>query len=81
LGVVEAADGRPRRTAVLHGASTVLRETVGSNIYGYYKPDEAVLAQTLQTARAGLGADFDRAVGEGRALSLEAVAATVLPTG
>ncbi|WP_372736754.1 BTAD domain-containing putative transcriptional regulator, partial [Nocardioides sp.] len=47
LGVVEAADGRPRRTAVLHGASTVLRETVGSNIYGYYKPDEAVLAQTL----------------------------------
>ena len=70
LGVVEALEGEPRRVALLHGAARQLRETVGSNVYGYYKPDEAMLAESVESARAVLGAEFDAAVAEGRALAV-----------
>jgi predicted ATPase/DNA-binding SARP family transcriptional activator len=70
LGVVEAIENAPHRVAVLHGAAQRLRETVGSNVYGYYKPDEAMLESSLESARTALGEDFEAAVAQGRALSV-----------
>lgn len=69
LVVVEALDGEHRRALVLHGAALGLRETVGSNVYGYYKPDETMLADAVAQARSAVGADADPAVAEGRDLS------------
>lgn len=81
LVVVESLDADHRRALVLHGAATRLRETVGSNVYGYYKPDEAMLASALERARLAVGeAPAADAVAEGRALaaSTEATVAFVL---
>jgi len=69
LAVVEGAQGGYRTVAVLLGAAQGLRETVGGTVHGYYKPDEALRAATVQAARSALGADgFEDAVDEGRAL-------------
>ena len=78
LGVVEALEQEPRRVAVLHGAAVRLRETVGSNVYGYYKPDEAMLAESVAAARSALGQEFDAAVTEGRGLPVEDLVAVAL---
>ena len=81
LGVVEALDSEPRRVALLHGAARRLRETVGSNVYGYYKPDEAMLEASLDSTRTVLGEDFEAAVSEGRGLSVTAMVDLALRTG
>lgn len=76
LTVVEAQDRRHRRIAVLHGASARLRESVGANVYGYYKPDEALLARALAGAVEALGeAEFVAARDEGRRLTVTEIAA------
>ncbi|WP_205470942.1 BTAD domain-containing putative transcriptional regulator [Nocardioides sp. SYSU D00038] len=75
LGVVDSLAGAHRRVAVLHGAAQRLRETVGANVYGYYKPDEAMLAQAIDGARAALGAAFDEAVAAGRRMGMPEVVA------
>jgi predicted ATPase/DNA-binding SARP family transcriptional activator len=72
-GVIEAGEGRPRRVALLHGAAGRLRETVGANVYGYYQPDEAMLADALDAARSALGDGFAEVVAEGRRLDVRAV--------
>jgi len=81
LAVVEALEGEPRRVALLHGAALQLRETVGSNVYGYYKPDESMLASSVETARTLLGADFDAVVAEGRDLPVTGMVDLALRAG
>ncbi len=79
LAVVESLDGAHHRVAVLQGAAARLRATVGANVYGYYKPDEALLTAAFDQARAGLGdASYDAAVREGQELSLDGVVALAL---
>ena len=73
LAVVEAHEGRPERVVTLHGAAAKLRETVGSNVYGYYQPDEQLLANALAQARDMLGTSYDDAVSKGRSLDLDAM--------
>ncbi|WP_210439395.1 AfsR/SARP family transcriptional regulator [Nocardioides xinjiangensis] len=73
LAVVESQQGGHDRVAVLHGAATRLRETVGANVYGYYKPDEQLLAASLVASRERLGAAYDEAVAHGRSLDVPAV--------
>lgn len=69
LAVVESAAGRSRRVATLLGAAQGLRETVGSNVYGYYQPDDALREAAETWARMVLGADaYDDAVDDGRSL-------------
>lgn len=76
LAVVEAQAEEYRRIGVLHGASGRLRESVGANVYGYYKPDEALLAEALAVAANALGeAEFAAAVDEGRRLTVTELAA------
>ena len=55
--VIESADGRHGRVARMLGAARGLRETVGSNVYAYYVPDEALRAAAAEAARAALGED------------------------
>jgi tetratricopeptide (TPR) repeat protein len=79
LAVVESSAGRGRRVALLLGAAQALRETVGSNVYGYYQPDETLRDAAAASARALLGPDgFDDAVDEGRRLGPEQAAALAL---
>ncbi|HET7326127.1 MAG TPA: helix-turn-helix domain-containing protein [Nocardioidaceae bacterium] len=69
LAVVECAEGALDRVAVLLGAAQSLRESVGSNVYAYYLPDESLRTQAEQAARTSLGADaYDDAVDAARAL-------------
>ena len=76
LSVVEAQAGRHTRIGVLYGAARRLRESVGANVYGYYKPDEALLAEALAAAEAALGeAEFAASVDAGRRLTVPEVAA------
>lgn len=72
LAVVESLDGEGdlARVGVLRGAAAHLRAGVGGNVYGYYRPDEALIEQAEQTARASRGASYDDDVATGRALSL-----------
>jgi predicted ATPase/DNA-binding SARP family transcriptional activator len=74
LAVVEASGCGPADTArvgVLHGASQVLRETVGANVYGYYQPDTAQLAASLATAESARGrAAYADDVARGRGLAM-----------
>ena len=79
LAVVESSAGRGRRVALLLGAAQALREAVGSNVYGYYQPDEALRDAAAASARALLGPDgFDDAVDEGRRLDPEQAAQLAL---
>ncbi|MFE7245135.1 ATP-binding protein [Streptomyces sp. NPDC057580] len=72
LAVVEAAAERPVRVATLLGAAQALRETVGYDVYGYYRPDEALRKQAADLARAALGTDgYDDGVDAGRSMDPE----------
>lgn len=55
LAVVEGAAGDHARAATLLGASTGLRDRVGSAVYGYYLPDPALRERTEAGALAALG--------------------------
>ena len=69
LAVVESADGRPDRVAVLLGAAMSLRESVGANVYAYYVPDESLREQAEQVTRTMLGDDiYEDSVDGGRSL-------------
>lgn len=83
LAVVEARAGAHERVATLHGAAARLRESVGANVYGYYRPDEQLLADALDAARAALGPAYDEAVDRGRVLGPAATVAfaTAAPSG
>ena len=70
LAIVEAATGEPHRVAVLIGAAEAVREIAGTQVYGYYKPDEALLAASAEQARALLGEDvYGDTVDAGRTLT------------
>jgi predicted ATPase/DNA-binding SARP family transcriptional activator len=71
LAVVESQEGDHERVAVLHGSAARLRESVGSNVYGYYQPDEQLLADAIAAARTHLGPAYDDAVARGRGLGAE----------
>lgn len=74
LAVVDSLAAEHRRVAVLRGAAHRLRETVGANVYGYYKPDPALLASALDQARSHLGDDgFEAAFADGRGLAVDEV--------
>ncbi|WP_167736173.1 BTAD domain-containing putative transcriptional regulator [Nocardioides sp. 503] len=76
LAVVESLDGRLTRVPVLHGSAQHVREVVGADVYGYYQPDEVLLAQALTGSREVLGdRAFDEAVGTGRRMSVDEVVA------
>ena len=69
LAAVAASEGRPSRCAVLIGAGEALRAAIGA------RPSPAahtVTGRALANVRADLGEEaFERALGEGRALTLE----------
>ncbi|MFC7496359.1 MULTISPECIES: BTAD domain-containing putative transcriptional regulator [unclassified Nocardioides] len=74
LAVVDSLAAEHRRVAVLRGAARRLRETVGANVYGYYKPDPALLAAALDQARSHLGDDgFEDALATGHGLAVDEV--------
>ncbi|HVK28873.1 MAG TPA: BTAD domain-containing putative transcriptional regulator [Nocardioides sp.] len=77
LAVVESIDdaGDLARVGVLRGAAAELRAGAGGNVYGYYRPDEALIEQASATARASRGPSYDDDVAAGRALGVEEMAA------
>lgn len=77
LAVVESLDGAGdlARVGVLRGAAAELRAGAGGNVYGYYRPDEALIEQASVTARAARGPSYDVDVASGRTLSVEQMAA------
>jgi len=82
LAVVDSLAAEHRRVAVLRGAAHRLRETVGANVYGYYKPDPALLAAALDQARSHLGDDgFEAALASGRELDVDEVVDLALTRG
>lgn len=58
LAVVESAEHHLERVAALLGAARQLRETVGTNVYAYYVPDESLRAEAERSARLGLGEEL-----------------------
>jgi predicted ATPase len=79
LAVVEGQEGCPERVVALYGAAATLRETVGSNIYGYYQPDPQLLVHALEQARRLLGASYEDALTRGRTLDVQGM--VLLATG
>ncbi len=77
LAVVESLDeaGDLARVGVLRGAAAELRAGTGGNVYGYYRPDEALIEQASATARASRGPSYDDDVASGRTLKVEEMAA------
>lgn len=77
LAVVESLDGAGDlgRVGVLRGAAAELRAGAGGNVYGYYRPDEALIEQASATARASRGPSYDDDVASGRTLAVEQMAA------
>ena len=70
LAVVDGATGAPHRVAVLLGAAESVRDIVGAQTYGYYKPDEAQRRQAAADAQEQLGEDvYGDALDAGRTLS------------
>ena len=68
--VVDAARGTHARVPVLLGAAQVIRETIGSRGYGYYRPDPAATEGAARDAQELLGEDrYDDALDMGRRLS------------
>ena len=58
------------RVPVLLGAAQVIRETIGSRGYGYYRPDPAATEGAAREAQRHLGEDrYDDALDLGRRLS------------
>ena len=52
------------------GAAEAVREAAGADVYGYYKPDEALREQSATSAQVALGNDaYDDAVDVGRSLT------------
>jgi hypothetical protein len=79
LAVVEGAQGRHGRAAVLLGAAGGLFDQVGSAVYGYYLPDPALRATTEAAARAELGDEaVEAALAAGARLDAAAVVRTAL---
>ncbi|HEY0890652.1 MAG TPA: BTAD domain-containing putative transcriptional regulator [Nocardioides sp.] len=74
LATVEALDGRLERVGVLSGAVEALRSGVGANVYGYYRPDEAMIAAAVKAAREGRGEEqYAADEAQGHALDVEAM--------
>lgn len=71
LAVADARDGRLDRVGWLVGAAAALRDGVGSNVYGYYRPDPVMLAEAQQVAREARPSAYDLEVAQGRALGVE----------
>jgi tetratricopeptide (TPR) repeat protein len=72
LSVVEGAEDRFQRAAILLGAAQTMREAAGADVYSYYRPDEARKEHQADRARLVLGADtFDDALDAGRVLQLD----------
>ena len=68
--VLQAARGTHARVPVLLGAAQVIRETIGSRGYGYYRPDPAATEGAAREARQHLGEDgYDDALDLGRRLT------------
>ncbi|KRC46414.1 MULTISPECIES: BTAD domain-containing putative transcriptional regulator [unclassified Nocardioides] len=80
LAVVESLDrdGDLARVGVLRGAAAELRAGAGGNVYGYYRPDEALIEQASATARASRGPSYDEDMAAGRALDVAAMEALAL---
>ena len=83
LGVVEGASSRHSQAAQLLGASSGLRDRVGSSVYGYYLPDPALRQKAERQARIALGDDaVDAELLHGRSLTPdEAVAVAFARSG
>lgn len=77
LAVVESLDGAGdlSRVGLLRGAAAELRAGAGGNVYGYYRPDEALIEQASATARASRGPSYDVDVASGRTLSVDQMVA------
>ncbi|WP_408898503.1 BTAD domain-containing putative transcriptional regulator [Nocardioides sp. R1-1] len=81
LAVVEAFSaestsgaGALGRVGVLRGAAAQLRAGSGGNVYGYYRPDEDLIARAADAARAARGdAQYDADVAAGWALTVDAM--------
>ncbi|MFS3127260.1 AfsR/SARP family transcriptional regulator [Nocardioides sp. Bht2] len=56
LAVVESIAGDLARVGTLRGAASELRASVGGNVYGYYRPDESLIADAEARAVAARGA-------------------------
>lgn len=56
MALVDSTTGAPGRVGVLRGAASTLRTAVGADAFGYYRPDEAQIAEAERTARAVRGA-------------------------
>jgi predicted ATPase/transcriptional regulator with XRE-family HTH domain len=81
LAVVEGAAGDHARAATLLGASTGMRDWVGSAVYGYYLPDPALRERTEAGALAALGEAATTAAAAGRALEPDEAIALALEPG
>lgn len=81
LAVVESLDGAGEhaRIGVLRGAAAELRAGTGGNVYGYYRPDEALIEAASATARATRGPSYDDDVAAGRALTVAQMVALTRP--
>ncbi|MBM7516057.1 BTAD domain-containing putative transcriptional regulator [Nocardioides nitrophenolicus] len=83
LAVVESLSGTEdalARVGVLRGAAAQLRAGTGGNVYGYYRPDETLIQQAGEVARAARGAaTYDADVAAGWALDVDQMVA--LATG
>jgi hypothetical protein len=77
--VATAVDDQARCVATLLGAAQRMRELAGAEVYGYYRPDQALTEAAAARARNTLGADaYDDHVDAGRALDLDAAVAYAL---
>lgn len=83
--VLAAASGQHARVPLLLGAAQAIREALGSQGYGYYRPDPDTIAAAAAEARTHLGADrYDDALDTGRGLPAVDAAAMLhdaLPRG
>lgn len=76
LAVVEALSGHVDRVGLLRGAAAELRAGVGGNVYGYYRPDESLIADAGAQALAARGAvRYAEDLAAGAAMSLPEMAA------
>ena len=80
--VVDAARGMHARVPVLLGAAQVIRESIGSRGYGYYRPDPAATEGAAREAQRLLGEDrYDDALDLGRRLSPDEATDVALASG
>jgi len=79
LAVATTRDGHAPYVATLLGAAQSMRELAGAEVYGYYRPDQALTEAAAGRACEALGADgYDDHVDAGRALDLDAAVAFAL---